>query len=367
MSICRLDIDGLRNLSLVSLQPGPGLNIVFGDNGSGKTSLLEAVYVAAQGRSFRGNRLSPLVQHGRSEFTLFLQLDSGDRIGLKKASDRSAQLLKFNSESQRNWQNVAAALPVQLFNADSFALLEGGGRVRRRFIDWGVFHVEHGFLDSWRNTGKLLKHRNALLKSRTASRGEIAGWDRQFIQHAERLSSFREKYFDRLSPFVNTAISELLPDFNGTIQLSFDRGWSEERGLEDLLADNLDRDLRYGATQAGPHRADIGIRHKGEPAVSVLSRGQQKLLVSAMKLAQIRLMKSFNQGDDLVLLIDDLPSELDTANARLLLAELMKTGAQAFLTCISKKDIPQLTGPTDWNTSTFHVEHGKIRKLNAAE
>ena len=365
----RLDIDRLRNLSRVSIQPSPTLNLITGPNGSGKTSLLEALHILSLGRSFRSSRLEPLIQAGSDSFQLFARFSDGATAGVQKSQDARSRLLKFNGEKQKNWQQLIQVMPVQLFNSDSFALLQGGARVRRTFIDWGVFHVEHGFLPAWQMMSRCLSQRNALLKrGQSRINTQLSGWDEQLVACAERVTASRISYFDRLLPFLHEAVLELLPDIPKIPEFEFYQGWPLEQSYEQALSEALTGDLRYGMTRKGPHRADIRIKAGGLPADQVFSRGQQKMLVCAMKLAEIRSLKVARPTVRPVLLVDDLASELDPVNRQRVLRALSALETQGFYTAIEQEELGDLArlrcGAGEIvDIRQFHVEHGKIQGI----
>jgi len=366
-AIGRLDIDRLRNLTGVSIQPDRHINLVVGPNGSGKTSLLEAIHILSLGRSFRSTRLDPLIQAGSERFQLFVRFSSGDTAGVQKSRDAQARLLKYNGEKQPNWQQLLATLPVQLFNADSFSLLQGGSRIRRRFLDWGVFHVEHGFLPAWQTMARCLSQRNALLKRGRTATPQLASWDQQFIAATERVTRDRKAYFTVLLPYLEEATTELLGEITQDIRYEFHQGWPEGQSIEEALASGHDSDLRYGMTRRGPHRADLSIRASGLPVDQVLSRGQQKVLVFAMKLAEIRSLLARDPLLQPVLLVDDLASELDERNRRSVLKAMVSLGIQSFFTAIEANDLAELDDPEVLSAGVqpgqFHVEHGKIEAM----
>lgn len=366
-AIGRLDIDCLRNLSRVSIQPAPRLNLILGPNGSGKTSFLEAIHILSLGRSFRSHRLESLIQAGSEQFQLFARFANGDTAGVQKSRDSRGRILKYNGEKQRNWQPLVTTLPVQLFNADSFALLQGSSRIRRRFLDWGVFHVEHGFLPAWQAMARCLSQRNALLKKGRAVSAQLASWDQQFIVATERVTRERKAYFDHLLPYLESATRELLGEPVRDIHYEFHQGWALEQSFEEALSAAYDTDLRYGMTRRGPHRADLLIRVSGLPVDQVLSRGQLKVLVCAMKLAEIRSLQAANPRIQPVLLVDDLASELDEENRKNVLKALTGLGVQSFFTAIQLADLKELSesGVMDCEgqSGQFHVEHGKIEAI----
>lgn len=367
-AIARLDIDRLRNLSGVSIQPAPRLNLITGANGSGKTSLLEAIHILSLGRSFRSSRLEPLIQSDSELFHLFVKFTNGDTAGVQKSRDSRSRILKFNGEKQGNWQALVSALPVQLFNSDSFSLLQGGSRVRRRYLDWGVFHVEHGFLPAWQAMARCLSQRNALLKKGRTASAQLASWDQQFISATKRVTTDRREYFARLLPYLQEATKELLSDLGVPISYQFHQGWSDDQEYEEALSLAYDGDLRYGVTRKGPHRADLLIKAGGLPADQVLSRGQQKVLVCAMKLAEIRSLQAINPVVQPVLLVDDLASELDDSNRRKVLEAMTGLGTQGFFTAIEPSELSELEaqgppGKEGAQIRQFHVEHGKIEAI----
>ncbi|MDO9318222.1 MAG: DNA replication/repair protein RecF [Gammaproteobacteria bacterium] len=353
--ISRLDVLNVRNLSNVKLLPAQKLNLIFGDNGSGKTSLLEAIHLLGLGRSFRSQKLDSIIQNEKEECVVFCELAEGSSIGLSK-SRRQGHQLKLMGEKQRNWADAARHLPVQILNSESFLLLEGSSKVRRRYLDWGVFHVEQDFVGAWRKAAKCLAHRNLLLKQRSPDRDQLAAWDIELCRLSELIDSSRSEYFALLCPALLETVAKLidLPDLN----LQYCRGWDNTADLASVLKAGLVKDLKYGATQHGPHRADLVVKIGRSDAVEILSRGQQKLLVSAMKVAQGYLLSQLI-GVKSVYLLDDLPSELDASNRRRVCALLDELDCQVFMTCVDPEDLEK-SWPAGLMPRKFHVEHGKI-------
>ncbi len=354
-TIRRLDVLRVRNLSEVQIRPADRVNIIFGNNGSGKTSLLEAIYMLGLGRSFRSSKLDAVIDTSAEDCVIFADLGAGVTIGLNK-SRKQGHVLKLLGERQKSWVDTARHLPMQVINSDSFSLLEGSPRIRRRFLDWGVFHVEHEFALAWRKANKCLSQRNLLLKQRKLDRSQLVAWDSEFSDLGAQIDRHRDDYMRQFLPILKDALPRLIdiPDLN----IRYERGWDSGLALEDALKASLDRDIRYGATQVGPHRADISIRIGRNAAADVLSRGQQKLLVSAMKIAQSQLLFKLTEEKG-IYLIDDLPSELDSDNRGLICRLLEELGCQIFITCVDANEIEKCWS-TDVSTDKFHVEHGKI-------
>lgn len=359
MALTRFTVAAVRNLHPATLSPSPRINILSGDNGSGKTSLLEAIHLLGLARSFRSSRLLPVIQHELDECTVFGQvaLAQGGLSSLGISRNRLGELhIRIDGENVRSAAQLAETLPLQLINPDSFRLLEGVPKIRRQFLDWGVFHVEPRFLPAWQRLQKALRQRNSWLRRGTLDGAAQAAWDRELCLASDEIDSYRRSYIQALKPEFEQTLSELLdlPD----LTLSYYRGWDKERDLSEVLRASLVRDQQLGHTQAGPQRADLRLRMGAYNAVDMLSRGQQKLVVCALKIAQGHLVNQTKRGQCLYL-VDDLPSELDEQHRQALCRLLEDLHCQVFITCVDHELLRQ-----GWRTDTpvamFHVEHGQI-------
>ncbi|MEX2468133.1 MAG: DNA replication/repair protein RecF [Pseudohongiellaceae bacterium] len=359
MSVIReLQITGVRNLQQVELQSHPHFNLIHGANGSGKTSLLEAIHLLGLGRSFRTAQTDSLINHERDEAVVFVRLSDNHKLGISRGR-RDRQRLKLDDQVQSNWDRVAALLPILVLDANAFLLLEGGPGSRRQFMDWGVFHVEPDFLAQWRRTRKCLANRNQLLKGSRPDRQQLKVWDRELCAAAELVDKARNRYLDALLPEFARVYQALVPDAPFALALEYHRGWPAGESLLQVLEDHHAQDVRYRATQFGPQRADLAIRAGKQKAVEVLSRGQQKMLVIALKIAQGRLL-SLSQERLCCYLVDDLPAELDADNRAAVMRYLVEQESQLFVTSVSREAVLEgLDKATEM--AAFHVERGKIR------
>ncbi len=356
--IQKLKVTAVRNIKGLDIEPAATINIIYGENGSGKTSILESILLLASGRSFRTSKLDPLINIEQDEAVVFARLSDGKEIGLSKSRRQNHQL-RFRSENQRNWESVARELPVQILDSNSFLLLEGGPKSRRQFLDWGVFHVEQGFVDNWRRTKKSLANRNLLLKQRTPDNEQIAAWDSELCLSAKEVHRAREEYFHAFLPMFMEVYENMSGVERDRLEIVYERGWDENAELSEVLLENRGIDARYGATQSGPHRADLSFRIGRSRAVDILSRGQQKILVSSMKIAQ-GLLLSEALDRKCIFLVDDLPAELDHENRAAVLAQLLGMGGQVFVTCVEISSIlDSLSEPP--KLAKFHVERGIIK------
>ncbi len=355
--IRRLTVSDMRNIHQLDIEPSSTINVLHGENGSGKTSVLEAIHLLASGRSFRTNKLIPLINSQEEEVIVFAELEGGNQIGLSK-SRRHNHELKFQSEKQRNWENVARELPVQILNSNSFLLLEGGPKSRRQFLDWGAFHVKQSFVANWRRTRKSIANRNLLLKHGSPDYGEIAAWDSDLCQSANDVHNARLEYFGSFLPLFEDIYRNMGGADAELLEICYERGWDSDKELADVLLENRGIDARYGATQSGPHRADLLFRIRSSKAVEILSRGQQKILVSAMKIAQGVLL-SRAQNRNCIFLVDDLPSELDSDNRAAVFQQLFEMRGQVFVTCMEVSAILDSLSACS-NVAKFHMERGTI-------
>jgi DNA replication and repair protein RecF len=360
MSIRRLRVQGIRNLHDVDIHLSR-VNVFFGVNGSGKTSLLEAVYVLGSGKSFRAPRLEPVITHQVSECVVHASIEdaNGASLPMGLSRQRSGEFQgRIQGRTVQNAAELARSLPLQLINSDSFQLLEGGPKSRRQFLDWGVFHVEHGFHSAWLEVQRGLRQRNALLRHVRLPLDQLEAWDIHLSARADELDSFRRAYFDAFHPQFRSTLREL--SSLDEVDLSYHRGWDKETPLKDVLRESRLRDHERGFTVQGPHRADIRVRVRGQSAEQVLSRGQQKLVVCAMKVAQARVFSDHRQRE-CVFLVDDLPAELDRNHRASLTALLSTLGCQVMVSCVDRSDL-EAAWPLvpEEQRRMFHVEQGRF-------
>jgi len=356
MVIESLMLQGLRNLTPVSITPSPDINVIYGMNGSGKTSLLEAIYYLAYCKSFRTHKQKNLIQHGQDSLTAFCKLPNR-QLGIER-NVKGERRIKLNGEWLQSAAELASILPVQLLDPTMFRLLEGSPQLRREYIDWGVFHVEQNFINVWRDFKRAHQTRNALLRSGGASESERQIWHQTLAGLANQINGMRMSYMESLLPVFNRYMELLNPDLD--ISLAFYQGWGKDRDYLELLEESWPSDLKQGFTQLGPQRADLRVKAKGMPAMEVLSRGQQKMVVCALKLAQAELYQQAS-GSPCIFLVDDLSAELDISHRKALCTLLESLKCQVFVTAVED------TQMTDcWSVSSqikkFHVEHGTLNQ-----
>ncbi|MDH5484031.1 MAG: DNA replication/repair protein RecF [Gammaproteobacteria bacterium] len=357
MSLQSLDICQFRNLHQVNINTDAGLNIITGLNAAGKTSLLEAIFYLSYGRSFRSSQTRDLIENHQDFFRLVSKIKSSQRIhtlGIQKST--KDQTIRIDQQNISSLSELSTLLPVIALHPDSHQLIAAGPEFRRQYLDWGVFHVEHAFIKSWKDYRKALSQRNAAL--RTNQPDKICSlWHQAISENAEKINLYRLAYLEQLEQSLDLISSTLFE--NNRVGLEYKRGWSDEMDYQGYLEHNLQKDREKGFTQAGPHRADLKIRLDDKSAQTSISRGQQKKLVTLLKLAQLDVFVK-NSDKTCILLFDDLPAELDRANRRILMEMLSSINVQLFVTAI---EVEQLDCSAWDHYKRFHVEHGVISEI----
>ena len=331
MPLSRVRITTLRCLREVDLELHPRRNYIFGPNGAGKTSLLEGVFVLGHGRSFRTRQMRRLVRHGADGFAVFGEVDvDGIRRRLGVAYRAGHLEKKVDGQPAVGMAQLASLLPVHAVDPSMHAIVEGGPSERRRFLDWGVFHVEPGYLEAWKSYRRVLSQRNAALK-RSAAAAELRPWSVALADAGAAVDDSRRRYLDRLGPFVTEFGQRLL---DRPLSLDYRRGWGADERLADVLTAAETRDRQNGSTEAGPHRAEIVLRLDERRVQDEASRGQQKLTAAALILSQVA-VESVERPQHSVLLVDDPAAELDARSLERLLAAISDLPAQLVFTALT--------------------------------
>jgi DNA replication and repair protein RecF len=399
LSLAELTVDDLRCIEHAELQLHSGHNLIWGGNGSGKTSLLESIFLLGRGRSFRTRNSERLIRHGRERLVVFGRTvggnDTGDstysnvgieRLGFGGASRSAGDLgsshvglggprggqgtpgsltqalglqvsradgtiARISGATARSLTELTQAFPVQVIDPGVHKLVEEGGHRRRRWMDWAVFHVEHQFGDWWLRYTRILKQRNAALRTQPA---QVSAWDTELARVGELIAESRRRFVESLLPYWREsvlALSGLEPE------LHYFKGWAQDVSLAEALAASKARDESKRLTHPGPHRADVIVRMNGRPAREVLSRGQQKLVAVAMTLAQLNLLQEATQTTP-TLLLDDPAAELDGDHLRRFIEQVMRLQSQLVLTSLHSES--HLFGTPN---RVFHVEQGRVQPV----
>lgn len=359
MAITQIQIHHFRNIDFADIQPSSAFNFIIGNNGSGKTSLLEAIYMLGHGRAFRHSHANRIIQHNQDELVLFSKiqtnLEQSHSVGLSK-SKRGENKIKIDGDTGFKLSELAKLLPIQTITPEGFDLLTGGPKYRRAFIDWGCFHHYPEFISYWNNQKRLIKQRNALLKE-IKNYQQISHWDKELIPIAQKMSQIRRDYSTQIMPEILATCQDFLPEYE--LNYQFDAGWDNDLDYAQVLINNFERDRMMCYTTAGPHKADLKLRVKNIPIEVLFSRGQLKLLMCALKLAQGEFYTKQTHQPCLYL-IDDFTSELDLNKRELLSKRLKSKCYQVFITAVSQEQIQSMVSEND---KIFSIKSGIISRL----
>ncbi len=355
MSLKRFRAEDFRCLRCVELEFEPGFNVIYGDNASGKTSVLEAIGYLGRAKSFRGAPLADLIRHDAEVLTVSGRVDSLGRTITLGVRNSRQDGLEFRVEGVKgsSTAELAAALPLQIVDPDVHNLVAGGPEGRRRFLDWIAFHVEPGYLDGWRRFRRALRQRNAALKAGAAD-AEIDGWSAELAELAGVVDVGRRQALTAAVTRLEDTATALV---GSRIRFEYHKGWTGERSLADALEAGIGRDRQLGGTQLGPHRAELKIVQEVRKARGVVSRGQQKLLASAMVLAATATVQDLLQRP-LLLLLDDPAAELDAGSLQRLTTFVTDLGSQVVATSLKADELD-----FGADSAVFHVEHGGIGRV----
>ena len=349
MSLTELHIQNLRCIEAAQLELHPRCTLIWGGNGAGKTSVLEAVFLLGRGRSFRTRQTEQLVRRGSERLAVFGRTQGRvpHAAGFEFARSQGAQA-RIDGHPVGSLADLTLAFPVQVIDPDIHKLIEEGGRRRRRWLDWAVFHVEPRFGEAWYRYARALRQRNAALKRQAA---EARPWESEIAEQGEQISAARRRVLMQLEPHWRAMLASLKCP---PATLSYAQGWPEPLHLQEALSAARHRDEARQTTTVGPHRADLRIAIDGKPARDVLSRGQQKLTAAALTLAQLKLLSEVAELLP-TLLLDDPAAELDAPHHADFVAEISRLRCQLVITAL-QPEIPGFTQPD----RVFHVEQGRL-------
>ncbi len=358
MSLLKLDIYAVRNIQKETIIPSPAINFIAGENASGKSALIEAIFILGRAKSFRSSAIRSVINFTGNHLVVSAQTvqANGSHLQLGIQLDGKAIEIHINQQAKQKRSDLAYALPLQLIHPKSYELLDGGAQIRREFLDWGVFNSEPNFLPAWRKFKKALSQRNALLKTR--QQAQLNVWDKELVYYGTIVDNYRLQYLEKFKPVFIEIIGKFI-DLDG-IKLKLVSGWDKDKAFNQVLFEDQDKDLRYGFTHSGPHRGDFQLLVSNRLARDFVSRGQLKLLVLSLKLAQVQLL-NYEQGQAGCLLIDDFAAELDVNNRAKLLSYLSAMACQVFITATEIIDFGDLSQIE--NYKMFHVEHGAIKPM----
>jgi DNA replication and repair protein RecF len=359
MRLKSLKTEGFRNLKSSQLEFSRGVNLVLGNNGAGKTSLLESIYYSVHGKSFKSGKSQAIVSNQRDNFLIrakydSLNADASKSLSLGVTFSGQGRKLSVNEQAQRTFSSVVSKVPMLYIGADSHFAWQASSKQRRSHLDWGVFHVEHCFLAAWREYNSMLAQYNSALKSRLPE-NQLEGWRERLAFTGEKVSELRFEHICR----INSQFSTLARDLGGLegVTLDYNPGWNSSHPLFDCLLQTIERDRVIGHCSVGPHRCDVNFAQSNRVVKDELSQGQMKLLLYALKLAQADVLQDEATNNHLIYLVDDMPSELDASKQQKIMDLCCAGGNQVFVTAINKMI------HVKHNATQFRIDEGLVSWL----
>jgi DNA replication and repair protein RecF len=371
MSISKLSTHNFRNLVSVNIDLHPSLNFFVGNNGSGKSSLLEALFFIGHGKSFRTSKLETLAHNDIKNFVVTVKNTDDLLLGLSKDFVTGTTLIKINGKRYSRLSDLAKNIAVQIVTPESFKLFFGGPKIRRRFFELGMFHVKHQFSDVIRQLNQVLKQRNACLRN-SLDQQSYDYWTEAFCTLSQQVGEARSKYIADLIAELPIWLGFLLPSLANSITVQYQQGWPTKKSLVETLKVNYERELAFGYSLYGAHKFDVKFMVGKQHLDNQLSRGQQKLFLLALTFAQANLIARVKRVKP-ILLIDDIGAELDKHSRIFLANAIDKLNCQVLITAIDEEALNPLL--IDFKVSEqeindkqkyhmFHVEQGGILPVN---
>ena len=355
-----LQIQRVRNLENIQISPGPQINIFTGKNASGKTAVLEAIFLLSRARSFRTPRIQDVIQHKQESLLVSAKIQHENagliKTGIKKRYGEV--IIKRNGEKIKTVSNQASQLPIVLITQESQTLITGAPKQRRHWLDWAMFHVEPDYLRHWKTYIKALRQRNALLKNKIKNKDLYRGWEEAMVESSYALTKQRRRFLNGLKDALS---KHLMPCNAAQINIKLSPGWPDKKGIETVLENGRNTDMNRGYTRAGIHQADIEFTSKNKRIASIYSRGEVKQFATFLLFAQAKEIES-RTGIKPIIIIDDFSAELDLDASKHLLTWLQNERFQSFLTTAEFNQADKKSYPYQ----RFHVKQGKISNISKA-
>jgi len=346
MAIAEVLLTNFRHFSSWQASFDRRYNVMVGDNGTGKTSVLESLHYLAYGKSFRAQHPRQLRQHQAEYYRVQARLETQDQVTTLQSTYQNSSGIQRSLDGQipATANEIAQLLPTVFIDTGTHRDLAHTPRYRRDFFNWCCFYTQNDYNTSMQRYQRIHSQRNHYLKqAKHLGNAGLAAWNAPYVYYAEQIHQARLKMCALLQECVAEIWQILAPRWP-EVQIKYSPGWPQESSLDELLQNSLAQDLALGYSQYGPHRADLKFSTTAASNIfHYFSQGQQKLYSYALKLAQLLLLKQLTSAQTGILLIDDLPAELDEHSRNAILAYIDTLDCQCFITGLSEQDFPNLS------------------------
>jgi DNA replication and repair protein RecF len=350
-----LRLRDFRNYARLDADFAPGFHLLLGNNAQGKTNILEAVYLLATLRSFRGVGGAQMIRHGHKGYFVGGTVAHQGRREIKMYWSPGERSLGLDGRPVRKLTDYLGTLRTVVFCTEDLQLIKGTGRIRRRFMDLLLAQTHPTYLPLLQRYARALRSRNALLKQHVLDDGALAGFSGELVKAGNEIVRMREELIPRISPLTRLAYRRISHDAE-ELRAEYLRSSRQDLAIE--LAQSQKRERRYRTTLVGPHRDDLQLTLNGRSAAQFASEGQKRSVALALKMAQAEYLTGIH-GSPPVLLIDDVMGELDAKRRGgflPLLERSHRAGGQAFMTA-TEESWPKELGT---RLQRWQVDTGKL-------
>lgn len=364
LAVETLNVRGLRNLVNVDLELGGRFNVLAGDNGQGKTNLLEAIYLIATSRSFRTSKLSELLGSPGEVASIRAQVRESDEVRIQSVGLRAGlRSVRIDGKKPATLAAYAVRTPVVVFHPGVLSLTVGSGAERRKLLDRVALYVSPSSLADVEAYVRALRARQRVLERRSESASDLADWEELLVRHGLAVSQARGRAADRLGPHASHAFARIGPaDVQLTVQ--YHRSAPEDAdAFRTMLVQSRREDRLRGSARIGPHRDDLTLHLGHHPVRGIASQGQHRAVVLALELAEMQVIAEA-RGVRPILLLDDVSSELDRARTAALFHALhAEEGGQVIVTTTRPELVATKSAYNEPDRRDFTVVGGQVRTL----
>ena len=352
MIIQDLKIENFRCYDFAEITFDKGINLIHGQNGCGKSSLIEAIQLNLSGKSFRTTEIDTIIRKNNSFLQSLVTFEDNKGIKITKERDKRAKITDIESKKSKNYKFLVENYPLCLVENNEFFFTDANPETKRVFLNKTLFYVEQNFNFTENILKKIIKSRSNCLKHQKFD--EINYWNDKLVEIEPQITESCTKIIDRFNHEIkNNTYVEVFSEKNGWIKdisLGFNPGFNKNTPFKDVLLENLSKDKALCRTSSGPHKRFFKINVHDTDASLILSRGQQKIASIVLHLVQREIIKN-DTGISPILLMDDISSELDKDNANLMLKYLINNSIQTIMTSIENNHFFNTDG-----VCMFHVE-----------